>query len=435
VKKNRFFALILALMMLWLPCAQATDHIVSYLLPEGSQLVSIRDFDQLEIPEGLEDMYAMFADGNTDATVYIFRMPNGRALLSVSCLETDMVMTGDELYAMRDSIADGLCEQFGTAMPERPELEQEVVCGYDGLGFSTTLQFGQNGDLPVEVESGLFFRDTDLMEVWAVAVEPSYYAADSAAAAELESDQNALVSLIDSLDFSIPEETSGNEPEPETKPADPLASGLDALIAGLTNEPDEPEAQPVAESFVYVAPDGLFSMEVPGNTLIITSGSDADIVAAGRNAFAHINGSQDCFDQWYAEVLDQNCTLIICPDQGVVAQVFVSGAGDFAGFTVDDFKQMEQPVLALMQQSYESAEVSDEATEAEMDGLDHAWLTYWIEHKDANLLSYVLAAADDQYLYELDAYLFITEDMDQDAAVNTVVTMMDTLDYLPQSQL
>ena len=64
--------------------------------------------------------------------------------------------------------------------------------------------------------------------------------------------------------------------------------------------------------------------------------------------------------------------------------------------------------------------------------MEHAWLSYDVYKGDMNLLTFVLAAADDVNLYEIDIYALITMDTDEDALIEIITMMLETLDYLPQ---
>ena len=88
VKHNRLLALITAALLFLAPMAHATDHIAYFHQAEGIERYALSEMGGAEVPEGLEVLYGLFSEGNPEATVYVFRMPEGQALLSISCLET-----------------------------------------------------------------------------------------------------------------------------------------------------------------------------------------------------------------------------------------------------------------------------------------------------------------------------------------------------------
>ena len=54
-------------------------------MPEGSEFLYITEATGFQVPQGLEEMYALMLDSNGQSDVYIARMRYGRALASISC--------------------------------------------------------------------------------------------------------------------------------------------------------------------------------------------------------------------------------------------------------------------------------------------------------------------------------------------------------------
>lgn len=424
MKCNRLLALLTAALLLFAPVAQATSHIAYFHQPEGSEMYALDEMSAAVAPEGLEDLYALFSQGNSEATVYVFRMPNGRALLSISCTEMAQPGTTDALYGQREALSAGLQSSLADVLAASPVFELEELYGQQALVTRMSLQL-QSGT--VDAQAAVFYRGSDLMEVWTACPSASRYLFDRTAAQELKSDLTELAALEDSLDFSLPEQ----EAAPEAQEA-PFAAVLDII----NDKQDESIVQPDETPYMTVtADDGLFSMKVPLDTVLIHEGSDEATIARGRKLFADIHGGEECFDLWLKDIQDVSGWLLLSREYGVVAQVFVSEAGYFAGVSAEEMKALEQPVLELMQESYDKANVADEATTVEIDGKEHAWFTYDLYKGDMNMLTFVLAAADDDCLYELDVYALINEASDQDALVEIITMMLESLDYLPQMEL
>ncbi len=429
MKHHRFLALVTALLLMWLPCAHATVHIASYQATEDMTICNLSDAASLTAPEGLEELYSLVATGNPEATVHIFQMPAGMALVSISCLETKAEGSTESLYDQRDAIATGLQASLGDALPLTPAFRLEERYGQQALVTDLTLYL-PDSQIQAEAKVAVFYRGVDLIEVWAIHPGLITYLFDNDATALLKSDLDAMNGLLESLDFTVPE----TDDEPTAAPA---TNVLEDLFH--QDEPTDVPADDNGDSdddadlphMTITADDGTFRMDVPLDTVIIHAGSDQATVERGRSQFADVTGGETCFDLWYQDVVEQNCWLLISREYGVAAQVFVDEAGQMAGMSAQQLNQLEQPILEMMQGMYDSAEVMDEATTADVDGMEHAWLTYLLTEGDMNLLTYVLASADDTTLYELDLYIYTEEDTDADAVSQTVLMMLNSLDYLP----
>ena len=420
--KNRLLALLTAALLLLAPLAQATSHIAYFHRPEGVEMFALAEMGAAVAPNGLEDLYTLFAQGNPASTVYVFRMQNGRALLSISCLETDNPGTTEALYEQRQALAAGLQGSMSDVMPAAPEFQLEEIYGQQALVARMSLQLTSG---TADAQVAVFYRGSDLMEVWTAYPSASRYLFDKAAAQELKDDLAQLEELAATLDFNLPEDEQ--EPAANTD-TNPLSSMLDII-----NDKQEASiAQPDETPYMNVtANDGLFSIKVPLDTVLVHPGSDEASIARARKLFADIAGGEECFDLWWQDLLDVDGWLLISREYGVAAQVFVSEAGNFAGASAQMLAELEQPILLMMQDSYDSASVADEASAVEIDGKEHAWLTYDLSKGDMNLLTFVLASADDTYLYEMDVYTLINETSDQEALIEIITMMLESLDYLP----
>lgn len=450
MKHTRIFALLTAILLLALPCATAaTNHVVYYAPVEGMKVCTLEEAGDLVVPAGLEEMYALFAEGNEKASVYVFKMPSGQALLSVSCLETGAEGSTEELYAKKDALAAGLTAAFADSLPLAPEFEMKEMYGFEAVTAEMTL-YPSEESAQLEARVTLFYRGEDLIEVWTMHPGAISYLFSGQGMETLKGDLAALEELEASLDFSVPEDEPAqngsslidDDPAQTADPAaaDKPASALDLLNSalGITTVEPEPTATPEpavdpAElpRMTITADDGSFRIEAPLDTMVIHQGSDENTVARARMLFADMNGGGETFDTWYQDVKEEGCWLLISREYGIAAQIFVSEAGNFAGATAEDLCTVEEPILQLMQERYEEAEVADEATICELDGMEHAWFTYTLNEGDMELLTYVLAAADQDWLYEMDLYLCITEKTDVDAISSMTILMMETLDYLP----
>lgn len=408
MKHNRLLALFIAVLLMLAPMAQATSHIAYFHQPDGVERYALEEMSNAAVPQGLEEMYTLFAMGNPEATVYVFRMPDGQALLSISCLETGAEGSTEALAEQKERIAEGLAAQLEGVLAAVPELTLEEIYGQQALVTQMSLHAGE---MVLDAKAAVFYRGADLIEVWTVAPNQSQYLFDEAAADQLKSDLACLAEMEASLDFALPEETA--------------STIVDALQDGSGEQEERPR-------MTVTADDGTFRMDVPLDTVVLHSASDENTVARVREQFADVEGGQACFDLWLEEIREVKGWLLISRETGVAAQVYVNPAESFAGMTAEQLCMLEQPVLEMMKQDYDSAAVADESSVAELDGLDHAWLSYSLDKGDMHLLTFVLAAADQDYLYEIDIYVGLDENSDDDTLTEIVLMMLESLDYLPE---
>jgi len=422
VKHTRLLALLTAVLLLIAPMAQATSHIAYFQKPEGAQEYTLEEMPNAVAPEGLEGLYALFAQGNPYASVYVFRMPGGQALMSISCLEMAEEGSTEALYYQADALAQSLKTVLGDTLTAAPVFTLEEMYGQQVLTAPVTLLLPGESDtrLQAEARATIFYRGKDLIEVWTAYPAEANYLFDQEAAAALESDLAALAAFEATLDFSLPEDETGS--------TDSLQSFLEEL-EGNQLTISEPKEDP---HMTVTADDGTFRMDVPLDTLVLHASSDETALARGRALFADIKGGEECFELWLKEIQEVKGWLLISREYGVAAQVYVTDAGSFAGMSAENLLLLETPVLENMKTLYDNAQISEEGSVVELDGMEHAWFSYSLDKGDMHLLTFVMAAADDIHLYEVDIYSLLTEDTDEDEAVRTVLMMLNSLDYLPE---
>ena len=420
MKHNRLLALITAALLFLAPMAHATDHIAYFHQAEGIERYALSEMAGAEVPEGLEVLYGLFSEGNPEATVYVFRMPNGQALLSISCMEMNETMTAQELYEQRELLGKSLMDDMDGMMAVAPRFESTQKYGFECIAAPYTLYTPGEPEEQLQLEGrvAVFFRGNDLIEVWTGYPGLANYLFDQEATGLLQSDLKALEEFEASLDFSLPQEA--DDPIPDA-------------FASFLQDKDEPAAvEEQVPHMTVTADDGSFRMDVPLDTMIVHAGSDENTVARARALFADVKGGEECFDLWYQDVQSLNCWLLISREHRVAAQVYVNEVGSFKGMTAEDMLMLEQPVLEMMQQQYDHAEVSDESCVTEIAGKEHSMMTYSLDKGDMHLLTFVMAAVDEVNLYEMDVYAVIDEATDTEALIETVTMMLETLEYLPE---
>ncbi len=450
MKRIRLLALVMAVLFVWLPCANAqSNHIAYFDELENVNVVMLAEADQLTMPEDLQGMYALFQEGNPDATVYLFQMPNGRALLSLSCLETAAGGDMEQLLEQEDALSRLMMEELGDALLKAPQFELAERFGYTALTMDGLLSVPDGEvDRMLEAHATAFYRGTDLIELWVVYPKESGYLFDQQSRDELKADVASLQQLVESLDFTLPDEAPAAGDDQQTALH---TTTLDSMVAAAVNESvQEESAQPETQVLLegeakdddwavphrlVMAEDGAFSIMAPADVVVLGPSSTEDEVNALKQQLAAYEGGEHVFDLWYKDVTEEDCYLLVSMEQMVAAQIFVSDAGFFAGLPAEGFLELEQPILEMMQEQYDSAEISDDPIIAEVDGLRHGWMTYALNKGELNLLTYVLAAADNDHLYEIDVYAMIFPDTDAEAVTETVLMLLETLDYLPEQQI
>lgn len=387
----------------------------SYLPVEGVTAAMLEDLDPAAAPAGLEGLYALFADAREDATVCLFRMPNGRALLSVSCVEADSRLTTDLLWLNREGIAEGLLESMGEQIAVAPEFRKETLCGFETL----------TADIPLRTEDGatlttrawLFCREGDLLEIWAAYPSQLTYVFDQTADKELKADLAALEEVLEGLSFG--------DPYTEKEPGAAQSSGsLDVM-----------ELEPVNTALPHVtitADDGTFRIDAPLDTMVIHAGTDAATVARARALFAERTGGGECFDLWYEDAVEDNCWLLLSREYGIAAQISVDTSMGYQ-MPLEELAALEEPIMDAIRQRFDYADIADETAAIRLDGKDHIWFTYQIGKGGMDLLTYVLPAADGTGLYELDLYLCSENEKSSGELSDMVILLMNSLDYLPDT--
>ena len=316
-------------------------------------------------------------------------------------------------------LAKSLMDSMDGMMAVAPTFELKEMYGQQAITAPVVLYTPGEPEAQLQLEGQVtaFYRGEDLIEVWTCYPGMANYLFDQEATDALSGDLEALEAFEASLDFSLPQEEDDGIP--------------DAFVNFLQDK-EEPETQQQSPHMTITADDGTFRMDVPVDTTVIHAGSDEDAVARARTLFADVEGGEECFDLWYQDVQSLNCWLLISREQRVAAQVYVNEAGSFKGMTAEDMLQLEQPVLEMMQQQYDHAELSDESCVAEIAGKEHSMMTYSLDKSDMHLLTFVMAAVDEVNLYELDVYAIIDEKTDTDAVIETVTMMIESLEYLPE---
>lgn len=390
--KQRFLSFLLCLMLL-LPCACAEEHMFSYIPQNGTEYHMLGDGGQFEVPEGLEALYQLFSYGDPMASVCVFRMPNGRALVSVSSMLLPQPLTTEELYGSKDAIAQGLSLSMGETLTALPDFRLENFCGQEAMVADLILLSDNN--MPLNARTALFCRGSELIEIWTAHPGKLTYAFDPKAEKELKADLKTMEELVGSFRFET--------------------------------------GEPISVPHVNIAAaDGMFRISAPLDTIAINAATDADTVSRALARFAELQGGAECFALWYEDVMKNDSWLLLSPEYGLAAQISVATDESYQGLTLDDFAGLDTLILnQRLKGRYEQAQISAEAERIILDGLEHLWFTYDLDNAGMELLTYVFCTIDDGNAYELDIYLATNTGKGSEELSNAVLLLMDTIDYLP----
>ncbi len=397
---KRFWALLLALCMLISGAAAqevSSTPIATYVLPAGAQAVHLWESGVWEIPEGLEEMYRLMQNATMHGNVYLVRMDNGRALVSVSCMNPDALRTAEELHAMWPQIATNIAKEGVTVNADESCAKVETLYGYEALHIQTTIGLGKLGeDMQLDAEGIAFARGDELLEVWAVIPAEGSYPADEKASQELEEDRADLASFMQSLNFN----------------------DLSSMAV---------------EGVAYSDPDGRFALVIPQDCTVLTVHSTQQEIDAAREAYlaAHPEGADGFFDEYINDINTQHVTVVITQDQQGVMELFASQEEKFRDVTAEQLATLAQPIGQSLAGKFDVAMCLSASETAIISGNEHAWLGYWLRNGEADVQMDALAAVlEDAWLYEVD--IFIHEG-DQNLRALLLTLVSQTMQYSPLS--
>ena len=128
---KRWFALLLAGLLMATPAVLAEEEdgagFGTFFQPEGVELCEVEEAGSLSVPDGLSGLYALMQDCNPFASAYVFRMPKGRALMSVACTTIGNPKTALELLENWPQILNALQGEGKSVMiePTYPRVEAQ----------------------------------------------------------------------------------------------------------------------------------------------------------------------------------------------------------------------------------------------------------------------------------------------------------------------
>lgn len=451
MKVRRLFLLVLAVSLLLMPMAHAEEALMfSYVPVSGVDVLTPEEFAGVTPPEGLEEMYGLFLESDPSCTVYVFHPTNGRMLASLSCMEMDAALTFDELFTYREQLHAGLSELLGESAGNIGAFRQESFSGLDTM--TTDMMLRTESGLTLSAQVRFFVRGIDLFELWQVSPASLSYVFSQQASGELSSDRRLMERMLKGLLFEDEAEAveeTGTETvvEPslidteETEaPADEWPESImNNMICDTPIAPSPtPGADPVADPAAYLQltdDAGAFTLAAPLDTIAINPFTDADAVARARMLAAERPGGGECFDVIYDNTMEYGGWMLYSRENGLTMQVSVEQNAMYNGITTDMLVSLQDGALESLQETFESVSADGEPMYYDIDGLEHVWFTYDIEHAGMELLCYVIVGADGAgSLCELDVYVDINSGAEPRDAVEALMNMLDTMDYWPNEQ-
>ena len=187
--------------------AFAEDTFATCQMPEGSEFLYFTEATGFQVPQGLEDMYALMLDSNGQSDVYIARMRYGRALASISCTTGAGPGAAEDLLALWPEAAGRIAQDVSYINDSASCADVDTAFGYDALTIRTDIAVGEENMTLLEAQCAAFYNGPDLIEVWTLLPADTAYLYDEQAAAELASDRADLEAFVASLSFPPNENT------------------------------------------------------------------------------------------------------------------------------------------------------------------------------------------------------------------------------------
>lgn len=406
---KKFLLTLCCALLALLPALALADAYGAYVLPDGAELVLLEEADRLEVPQGLEEMYKLMRTANSRSDVFLIRLKNGRALVSLSFTERSAV-TPEKLLALWPQVAKAMAHDvmFMDDSEECAKLDKRF--GRDALVIDTTLVAGQTAMLRLDAQCTAFYNDEELIEIWTLIPSDTQYLFDEEAQAQRQSDAADMQALLGSFDFD--DQGDGEQQQ------EPSASAL----------PSER----------YAAPDGWFALDVPKGSWVLNKSTPTREVSERREAMIAARGqdASQLFDLCLKDALNEDAVFIIAPDQSAVLVLYRLYAEEMRGMTVEQLMQMGESNAAGMQNGkFDSATFIEPASMAMLGGMTFAGTEYLLRSGQTDILLNLFGAVDEQsYLYEVDLFTFCEpESQPTQYQLDFTLTVLKSLEFPPVS--
>lgn len=207
MRLSKAVLLVLCALLAAFPSFAQEETFATCQMPEGSEFLYITEATGFQVPQGLEEMYALMLDSNGQSDVYIARMRYGRALASISCTTGAGPGAAEDLLALWPEAAGRIAQDVSYINDSASCASVDTVFGYDALTIRTDIAVGEENMTLLEAQCAAFYNGPDLIEVWTLLPADTAYLYDEQAAAELVSDRADLEAFVASLSFPPNENT------------------------------------------------------------------------------------------------------------------------------------------------------------------------------------------------------------------------------------
>lgn len=207
MRLSKAVLLVLCALLAASPAFAQEETFATCQMPEGSEFLYITEATGFQVPQGLEEMYALMLDSNGQSDVYIARMRYGRALASISCTTGAGPGAAEDLLALWPEAAGRIAQDVSYINGRASCADVDTAFGYDALTIRTDIAVGEENMTLLEAQCAAFYNGSDLIEVWTLLPADTAYLYDEQAAAELASDRADLEAFVASLSFPPNENT------------------------------------------------------------------------------------------------------------------------------------------------------------------------------------------------------------------------------------
>ena len=203
MKRKLFIILLVAGIVGWLGAFAAENQMVG---PDWLQCEAIDGIrcEQLpsvvaDTPEGLEALYSWMQMASENADAWLFRMPNGRVLVSASRSEIGVRQSATELTQLWMGMVRNMSQYAQYVNDASDCVTVESFMGMDWMHIRTRVVLEGEPLLSVELECYAVNQDGVLYEIWQAWPGSAAYRYDDAAQTQLQADLSSAEAWVKSM--------------------------------------------------------------------------------------------------------------------------------------------------------------------------------------------------------------------------------------------
>ena len=154
MRLSKAVSLVLCALLAVFPAFAQEETFATCQMPEGSEFLYFTEATGFQVPQGLEDMYALMLDSNGQSDVYIARMRYGRALASISCTTGAGPGAAEDLLALWPEAAGRIAQDVSYINDSASCADVDTAFGYDALTIRTDIAVGEGQPLGLPLAWG-----------------------------------------------------------------------------------------------------------------------------------------------------------------------------------------------------------------------------------------------------------------------------------------